>query len=295
MPEGIITEGRGGLYTVCAENGEKSVLRARKKFRHQHISPLVGDHVSYTPGLISDEHGWIDEIHPRINASVRPPVANISLMLIVAAEVPVPDWLLIDKLLLYAFRKHILPVLVINKEDILPGNMLIKAKECYRDTGITICGVSAKDCTGTKELKHFLKGHTVCVCGQSGVGKSSLINCLCGSDLETGEISLRIERGKNTTRHCELMIFPDFNIIDTPGFSLLEENEKPEDPVLLQDLYPEFSPYLGQCHFQPCYHWNEPGCAILQAAKDGVINPERINRYHELLQAARERWNNRFD
>jgi len=126
------------------------------------------------------------------------------------------------------------------------------------------------------------------------VGKSTLLNALFGLDQETGDISRKILRGKNTTRHARLFALGDARVIDTPGFSLLEIEEV-FDPVLLQDYYPEFAPYAGQCRFAPCYHGAEPGCAVLNAAREGRIDRNRLDRYHILLNDCRQKWRERYD
>ena len=299
MMEGIIVRGRGGFYTVQDANGQEFVLRAKKKFRRQKISPLVGDRVYFTPGEGKEEgkeeDGWVEEILPRQSQCLRPPVANISLLCIVASPSPAPDWLLVDKLLIFARKQNIKTLLILNKMD-LPGaqDTAALAKAMYAGTDMDVQCVSAQSGESVESLKKYLCGHICCFSGQSGVGKSTLLNALFGLSQETGDISRKIQRGKNTTRHAELFTFGDIRVIDTPGFSLLEMDEV-FDPVLLQEYYPEFEAYAGKCRFAPCYHGSEPGCAVLQAAKEGKIHPQRMERYHILLADCRQTWRNRYD
>jgi len=299
MMEGIIVRGRGGFYTVRDAEGREFVLRAKKKFRRQKISPLVGDRVYFSPGEGreegKEEDGWVEEILPRVSQCLRPPVANISLLCIVAAPSPAPDWLLVDKLLIFAKKQNIRTLLILNKAD-LPGaeETAQKARAMYAGADMDVICVSALSGQDAEELKAALSGHVCCFSGQSGVGKSTLLNTLFGLSQETGDISRKIQRGKNTTRHAELFTFGKIQVIDTPGFSLLEMDEV-FDPVLLRDYYPEFSAYEGRCRFSPCYHGSEPGCAVLQAAKEGKIHPERLERYHTLLADCRRAWRDRYD
>ena len=295
MMQGVIVEGRGGLYTVRDKQGSTYVLRAKKKFRRQGMSPLVGDNIDFTPGTISDEHGWIEEIHPRISQCLRPPVANVTLLCLMVSPQPAPDWLLVDKLMIFAQKQALKPILIVNKADLDPeGSVFDEAKNMYAGADLEIFTVSARDKTGLDRVRGRFAGETCCFSGQSGVGKSTLLNALFGLSQETGDISRKILRGKNTTRHAQLFSFGDVQVIDTPGFSLLEMDEV-FDPVLLREDYPEFRPYDGRCRFSPCYHGSEPGCAVLAAVKDGSISPERVDRYHILLADCRERWRNRYD
>ena len=156
------------------------------------------------------------------------------------------------------------------------------------------CQACARQEQGLDAIRQRLSGQVCCFSGQSGVGKSTLLNALFGLNQETGEISRKIQRGKNTTRHAQLFTFGPVQVIDTPGFSLLEMDEV-FDPVLLRDYYPEFSPYAGQCRFSPCYHGSEPGCAVLKAAKEGKIDSRRLERYHTLLADYRQAWRGRYD
>ena len=299
MMEGVIVRGRGGFYTVRDSQGQEYVLRAKKKFRRQRITPLVGDRVYFTPGEGEaegkEEDGWVEEILPRISQCLRPPVANITLLCIVTAPQPAPDWLLVDKLLIFARRQGLKTLLILNKAD-LPNasETAALAKAMYAGADMDVCAVSAQSGQGAEELLQYMKGHTCCFSGQSGVGKSTLLNALFGLSQETGDISRKIQRGKNTTRHAELFSFGDVSVIDTPGFSLLEMDEV-FDPVLLRDYYPEFAPYAGACRFSPCYHGTEPGCAVLQAAGDGKIDRQRLERYHILLAECRQAWRDRYD
>lgn len=295
MMEGVIVQGRGGLYTVRDAQGQEYVLRAKKKFRRQGLSPLVGDRVMFTPGDISDEHGWVDEILPRISQCLRPPVANVTLLCIVAAPTPAPDWMLVDKLLIFARKQKLRPLLILNKADMDEGEAVSQlARDMYAGADLEVFCVSAKEKLGLEMLLERLAGETCCFSGQSGVGKSTLLNALFGLNLETGDISQKILRGKNTTRHSELFTRGNIQVIDTPGFSLLEMDEV-FDPVLLREYYPEFEAYEGQCRFSPCYHGSEPGCAVLQAAKEGIIHPRRLERYHTLLADCRQAWRDRYD
>ena len=299
MMRGVIVRGRGGFYTVRDEAGAEYVLRAKKKFRRQKISPLVGDLVLFTPGEGKEEgkeeDGWLEEILPRNSQCLRPPVANVTMLCIVAAPAPEPDWMLVDKLLIFARKQSLRPLLILNKCD-LPkaGETTALAKAMYAGAEVDVKTVSAGTGEGTEALKDALRGEICCFSGQSGVGKSTLLNALFGLSQETGDISRKIQRGKNTTRHAELFTFGNISVIDTPGFSLLELDEV-FDPVLLREYYPEFAPYEGQCRFSPCYHGSEPGCAVLRAAKEGEIHPARLERYHTLLTDCRQAWRERYD
>lgn len=299
MMQGVIVRGRGGFYTVRDETGAEYVLRAKKKFRRQKISPLVGDLVLFTPGEGKEEgkeeDGWLEEILPRNSQCLRPPVANVTMLCIVAAPAPEPDWMLVDKLLIFARKQSLRPLLILNKCD-LPkaGETTALAKAMYAGAEVDVKTVSAGTGEGTEALKDALRGEICCFSGQSGVGKSTLLNALFGLSQETGDISRKIQRGKNTTRHAELFTFGNISVIDTPGFSLLELDEV-FDPVLLREYYPEFAPYEGQCRFSPCYHGSEPGCAVLRAAKEGEIHPARLERYHSLLTDCRQAWRERYD
>ena len=293
--EGIIIRGRGGLYTARDGAGREYVLRAKKKFRRQGMSPLVGDRILFTPGEISDEHGWVEEILPRQSQCLRPPVANVTFLCVVVAPRPAPDWLLVDKLLIYARKQGIRPLLIMNKADDEGAEATFAQMQAmYAGAEAEMLAVSAREKNGLQPLEARLAGETCCFSGQSGVGKSTLLNALFGLGVETGEISEKIQRGKNTTRHAELFARGDAQVIDTPGFSLLEMDEA-FDPVLLREYYPEFQLYEGKCRFAPCYHGSEPGCAVLQAAKSGLINGDRLDRYHILLADCRQAWRNRYD
>ena len=291
--QGTILRGIGGFYTVLDDAGEEYTLRAQRKLRREHMKPKVGDRVEMTPGT-GEEDGWLQAILPRRNELDRPPVANIDRIVIVAAAAaPEADLSLVDRMILTARRRGIAPMLVVSKCELDPARAGEIAHQ-YRGAQVDAMYVSARTGENVDALRDALKGSVHALAGQSGAGKSSLINALYRLELETGDLSEKIERGKNTTRRSELIPLPGGGmVLDTPGFSLLE----PElfDPVELQDSYPEFEPYAGQCYFQPCYHATEPKCRVLAAVADGEIDERRHGRYVELLNEMKIKWRERYD
>ncbi len=289
---GRIIEGRGGLYTVRDESGRDFILRARNRFRYEGRVPLVGDRVDFTPGEM-EEHGWLEKIHPRVSVSVRPPVANITQLVIVLSPEPEPDFLLADKLIVFASRQDIKTLIAVNKSELDP-RLAAETGETYSRSGVKVLAVSAETGEGLDALHREMTGYQSCFAGQSGAGKSTLIGKLTGRDLETGEISRRIRRGKQTTRHISLIESNGLCVLDTPGFSLLE---LPDDlaPEQLKEHYPEFRPLSGQCRFTPCLHDREPDCAVEKASHMNEISPLRLSRYRTLLETTRKKWNRRYD
>lgn len=291
MKQGVLIQGRGGLYTVSGDEGDRCVVRAKKKFRRERMTPLVGDRVRYTPG-VGEAHGWLEEILPRRSLCLRPPAANITLLCVVVAPLPEPDWLLVDKLLLSARVQAIRPVLVLNKSDLGSG-LFAQAREAYRGADIRILQTSALLGEGLEALRETMAGSLCCFAGQSGVGKSRLLSAVLGIELLEGELSVRSRRGKQTTRHTALLEGRGLRVLDTPGFSLLE-TPSDLDPRELPGLYPEFDAYRGACRFDPCFHDREPGCAVEAARKSGDIDAGRLFRYRELLLAVRTSWEERY-
>lgn len=264
--EGTLIRAIGGFYTVADRDGHEYTLRCMKKFRRMHLSPLVGDEVRFTPGE-GEEHGWLQEVLPRRSECVRPPVANVELLVIVAAPVPQPDLLLADRLILRARQQGIDTLLVVNKCDLDEGTAL-QLREEYASSGTGVLAVSAESGLGLEELRERLMGRLCCFAGQSGVGKSTLLSRLLDLQLETGGLSEKIQRGKNTTRQAELLMRRGLRVLDTAGFSLLELT-KGMEPVKLKELYPEMVRLEGRCRFQPCLHDREPGCAVTAACEAG--------------------------
>ena len=292
MRQGTLVRGFGGFYTVRDAEGQEFTLRCKKKFRRLGLSPLVGDEVLFTPGE-GEEHGWLEEILPRSSQCLRPPVANVSLLLIVVAPVPEPDLLLVDRMMVRARAQGMNMLLVVNKCDLDEG-LAQELSAQYAGAQVPVYAVSAESGQGLATLRERMGGRLCCLTGQSGVGKSTLLNALLGLSLETGEISRKIQRGKNTTRHAELLIKDGLRVLDTAGFSLLELDGGME-PVTLKEYYPEFAEYEGKCRFEPCYHDREPGCAVTAACGEGAIHPQRLARYRALLAEVRQAWRERYD
>ena len=291
--QGTILRGIGGFYYAMDDDGTIHTLRAQGKIRRERLKPNVGDRVELTPGE-GEEHGWIHQILPRRNELVRPPVANIDrIVVVVAAATPDPDLTLADRMLINARRAGIEAMLVVNKSDLNPETAADIVNQ-YRGADVSPTAISASMGEGLDALRQALRGKIHALSGQSGAGKSTLVNALYGLSAETGDLSRKIERGKNTTRHCELIPVPDGGmVLDTPGFSLLETDVF--DPVELKESYPEFAEYEGQCFFQPCYHATEPRCAVREAVTEGKIDAQRHERYAALLNEMKQRWRERYD
>ena len=290
---GTLIRGIGSFYTV-RENGtgETYTLRCKKKFRRQGMSPMTGDEVLFIPGE-GEEHGWIEEILPRKTVCLRPPVSNVTRLAVVLAPVPEPDLLLTDRQVSRAFAQGMDVVIAVNKTDLDPG-LPGRIRSEYEGAGIRVFPVSALRGEGIPELREGLRGSLCCLTGQSGAGKSTILNALLGLNLETGDISRKIARGKNTTRQSELIEKDGLRVMDTAGFNLLEP-EKQLEPEKLKERYPEFRPYEGRCRFRECLHDREPGCAVTEAVRAGRLNAERVERYRQLLNETKEVWRMRYD
>ena len=290
--QGIILSGIGGFYTVLDEAGERHSLRAQAKLRRQRVTPLSGDRVTFEPGQ-GETHGWLTAVEPRRNQLVRPPVANIDVIgVVVAAASPEPDLLLVDRMLMYAKKCGVDALIIVNKCD-EDDDRAAEIEREYRGSGARVVRTSAKTGMGVDALKAALRGRVHALGGQSGVGKSSLLNRLYGFARETGALSEKIERGRNTTRHCELIPLPEGGMaLDTPGFSLLELPLT--DPAELRFLVTEFEPYEGRCRFAPCMHVSEPDCAVRAAVEAGDISRERWERYKLLHDDMKIRWRDRY-
>lgn len=287
MTEGIILKGIGGFYYVDTADGLIE-CKARGRFRKTVGKPIVGDRVTLEVQP-EDGTGYLLDIAPRKNSLVRPAVANLDLVVAVAsAAPPVTDPFLIDKVTAIAVHKEIGALVVINKTDENPGDELF---ETYQKSGIDVLRVSALTGEGIDALKARLRGRVAAFAGNSGVGKSSVLNRIDPQfGAEVGAISDRIGRGKHTTRHVELHpIEGGGYIADTPGFSSFEIEQM--DLVLAEDLqyaFPEFEPYIGQCQFTGCAHVKEKGCAVLAAVAAGEIAKSRHESYVKLYDSVKD-------
>lgn len=287
MIEGRLIKGIGGFYYVEAADAIYE-CKARGIFRKQKITPLVGDVVRIT--VNDNAENTIDEIKERKNSLVRPALANLDQLFVVASVVdPAINTTVIDRIIAIAEYKHIEPVVVLTKIDL--SDEYMKYYDIYTNAGFKVILCDNNSGSGSDEVKALLKGKMSAFTGNTGVGKSSLLNKIDNRLLvETGETSKKLGRGKHTTRHCELFKVADGYIADTPGFSSVdfERCEK----ILKDDLpycFREFEPYLEGCKFQTnCSHIGDKGCAVVEAVNNGHISSERHKSYIDLYNEVKD-------
>lgn len=288
MLNGKIIKGIGGFYYVDTENGLYE-CRARGIFRKQKITPLVGDRVSISVVDEETKKGVVEEIDKRDTELVRPPIANVDKALIVfAIKNPKPNLSLLDRFIVLAEKENLEIVIVFTKADLDDDNTLDNLKNIYELSGYKVIPVSNKTKLNIDKIKEELRDSVVVFAGPSGVGKSSLLNEIDGNfQLQTGEVSDKIKRGKHTTRHAELLKLECGGMVaDTPGFSSLNLDDIEENE--LKDYFIEFDEF-DDCKFgSRCIHENEPSCAVKEAVESGEISKQRYESYIQLLNEMRQ-------
>lgn len=278
---GRIIRSLSGFYDVQLPEGVVT-CRGRGILRKEQITPLTGDLVEIT---LEGGKGMVETVLPRSNSFIRPAVANVDALVLFAANVnPVTEPFLIDRVAAIAGDQNVPCILCINKSDLDPAEEL---QEIYRKAGFPVICTSAKTGQGIEELRQALKGKLTAFTGNSGVGKSSILNCLCPElTLATGEVSEKLGRGRHTTRHVELYCLgSDTYVMDTPGFSSFDTDQM--DVILKENLqysFPDFAPCLGRCQFADCTHRSEPGCAVRAQVEAGQISASRYDSYLRLYE-----------
>lgn len=282
--QGVIIKALSGFYYVAVEECVYE-CRARGKFRKTGESPLVGDRVWIVPE--AEQKGTVSDILPRRNHFLRPAVANLDALVILAScSIPVTDPFLIDRMTAIAIRQGVSPMICVNKSDLSAPEPLA---DIYRAAGFPVVCTSAETGAGIEELIELIRGKTVAFTGNSGVGKSAILSRLCPDrPIETGEVSRKLGRGRHTTRHVELYpLGMETYAADTPGFSSFDLEQMdaiPKDELV--GLFPDFQPFLGRCRFPDCSHRKEPDCGVLAALSRGEIRPSRHKSYLRLYEAA---------
>ena len=285
---GTIIKALSGFYYVdVGAEQEPITCRGRGKLRHQKITPLVGDHVAIT--ATADGTGMVDEVLPRSNQFQRPMGANMDQLVILASgAIPVTDPFLIDRMVSLAEYKGCQPIICFNKCDLEPATQLV---ELYQKAGFQSFAISAQTGEGLEQLLGVLDGKISAFTGNSGVGKSSVLNALCPQfGLKVGQVSEKLGRGRHTTRHVELFRVGGGLVADTPGFSAFDVEQMELIPKeKLAHTFREFCPYLEQCRFVGCAHVKERGCAVREAVDNGAIAPSRYQSYVRLYDQVKSR------
>ena len=282
---GRIVRSLSGFYEVETEDGFVE-CKARGHFRKERISPLVGDWVEISR---TGAKGMVERITPRRNQFVRPAVSNMDLLVLLAANVnPVTEPFLIDRVAAIAGNQNVPVAICVNKCDLDPGDKLVQT---YEKAGFPTFRISAATGEGIDALRQQISGKTVVFTGNSGVGKSSVLNRLAPElGLAVGEVSQKLGRGRHTTRHVELYKLADGTYVaDTPGFASFDTDQM--EIILKENLqyaFTDFAPYLGQCQFHDCAHVAEPGCAVREAVESGAISRSRYDSYCKLYEKAKE-------
>ena len=275
MPEGIIGKGIGGFYYVYY-NDLIIECKIRGIFRNKKITPIVGDNVVFE--MVSESKGIINQILERKNSISRPSVTNVDQVILVFSIIhPEPNMLFIDKMITFLESKGIEVIICINKIDLDNDENYREIFKIYSNVGYRVLTLSAKKHIGLDKLKVVLDKKISSLAGASGVGKSTILNAILDINVQTGDLSKKIERGKHTTRHVELFKVNGGYILDTPGFSTFELDKIDKDS--LKNYFREFINYYNTCRFKGCNHINEPDCRVKQAVLDGNIDSGRYDRY----------------
>ncbi len=283
MPSGTIIKGIGGFYYVASEDGSIVECKARGIFRKNKVTPLTGDRVVFSIIDSTRKKGSIDKIKERSTVLVRPAVANVNQMVaVIAAKSPEPDLMLVDKLLVTAEKQGIKSIICINKTDLDEQDNRAIFRKPYTMAGYDVVETSILETDGFNELRSLLRGYVSVFAGQSGVGKSTLLNRVMSTIvMKTDELSDRLDRGKHTTRRVELLRLEEGGfVVDTPGFSSFELSGI--DCQELQYLFPEFVEHIRHCRFRDCSHISEPDCGVKEAVEGKKIDNGRHERYVEL-------------
>lgn len=293
--KGKVVKNIADKFEILQDSGERIAGCVARGNLKQKGKALVGDNVIFE--MLESQQPVIIEIEKRKNSFIRPPIANIDIMLIVISEKPKPDFLLVDKLIINCEKNNVLPFIVINKEDVSSEKFISEVKETYVGSGVEILVVSAKNENGKEKLIAKIKNNLVCLAGQSAVGKSSLMNMILERSEKVGELSKKIERGKNTTRHAEIFYNEDKCILiaDTAGFSKFDALDVKYNEI--EHYYREFDKFRDGCMYKPCSHIFEKNeeCAVKSALNDCKINKNRYNNYKQLYIQIKNTWENRYE
>ncbi len=277
--KGQIYKNLSGKYLVYAD-GKEYICTAKGGLKRTTDGILIGDYVEFNDNVIS-------AVFERKNRFIRPNVANVDAVAVLLSPTPKPDYLLLDKVIINARAQSTEIYIIINKIDV-DNSIIEQIKKEYLDVVDGIIQISALNKTGIDELKQSLSGKLICFCGQSAVGKTTLINAIFGHQLKTGELSKKTERGRHTTTFSQIYEEKQLKVVDTPGFAVIEAGVNSVD---LKDYYPEFTDASQNCRFRLCTHVNEPDCEVRRQVGDGVISQGRYERYKEIYKQLIEKEN----